>query len=515
MTHHGALGQHAAEAGTTTPDWLHGQGDPVDEYAPLTVVVVDREGTLTTAVERAVRSLPRVLKLLVVSQPTKLMAELDGQWPDLLLAGPDEMTPTGLRRLTQLHRVAPGTVIALTQPVSAQRVSMADITACRPSEVIAHPLSTVKVRNALQRLIAAAETMRAERTVVREVQVPVPSLVPVHQAKIYTVTSPTGGCGKTFFATNLAAYLARGTGRRVLLIDLDLQFGEVSLALGMRPERTIAELVNEESLEDAFAEYVVDHSAGYKVLSAPADPFAAELVGPREATRVLDAAKGLYDYIVIDTPPSLNEVVLAAFDQSRYLVVMATMDVPSLRNLRVFLETIDRLKLPAENVSCLLNKAEPDNGIDLNELLRVYPGGFAAVLPYAREVARSLNVGQPVLASDPRSEISHKLLEACAALIPAADITRPYHGDGPKRGRKARRKERHAPVAVPMPSLVPQGVAQPPPVQHPVPEPAPVMVEVPGPVDQAPPPPRPGWFARRRDRSRAKGRRPRHTAPAR
>jgi MinD-like ATPase involved in chromosome partitioning or flagellar assembly len=288
----------------------------------------------------------------------------------------------------------------------------------------------------------------------------------VSNATIFTVTSPTGGCGKTFFATNLAAYLVGVTGARVLLVDLDLQFGEVSLALGLRPQRTISELINEEDMEAVFPEYLMEHSSGYQVLSAPADPFAAELVGPREATRVLECARGQFDYIVVDTPPSLNEVVLAAFDQSRYLVVMATLDVPSLRNLRVFLETIDRLKLPAEDISCVLNKAEPDNGIDLQELLRVYPRGFAAVLPYSKEVSRSLNIGQPVLMGDPKAEISQKLLEAGAKLVPAADITNPTWGARPA-GRaswRGRRKERQA--------QVPTNRASPPrPAGHPQPAP--------------------------------------------
>jgi MinD-like ATPase involved in chromosome partitioning or flagellar assembly len=271
---------------------------------------------------------------------------------------------------------------------------------------------------------------------------------------VFTVTSPTGGCGKTFFATNLAAYLAGVTGGRVLLVDLDLQFGEVSLALGLRPQRTISELINEEDMDEALPEYLMEHSSGYQVLSAPADPFAAELVGPREATRVLECARRHFDYIVVDTPPSLNEVVLAAYDQSRYLVVMATLDVPSLRNLRVFLETIERLKLPAEDVSCVLNKAEPDNGIDLQELLRVYPRGFAAVLPYAREVSRSLNAGQPVLIIEPRAEISQKLLEAGAKLVPASQVINPTWGARPA-GRvswSARRKERQAQLATATPT---------------------------------------------------------------
>src|ERR1700716_2548421 len=424
--------------------------------APLTLLVVDRRGSFSSDIERAARSLEHAPRVVTVSRLTRLLDDVRLESPDVVLAAPEEMTATGLRRLAQIHRASPKTVIFLTE--GATPITMTEAASCGASEVIAYPASSTRLRNALHRILDTAEAVRGERVVIREVPAaplePAPASAArarVSNAMVFTVTSPTGGCGKTFFATNLAAYLAGVTGGRVLLVDLDLQFGEVSLALGLRPPRTISELINEDDIDEAFPEYLVEHSSGYQVLSAPADPFAAELVGPREATRVLQCARRQFDYIVVDTPPSLNEVVLAAFDESRYLVVMATLDVPSLRNLRVFLETIDRLKLPAEDISCVLNKAEPNNGIDLQELLRVYPQGFAAVLPYSRDVSRSLNAGQPVLIVEPKSEISQKLLEAGAKLVPASEVTNPTWGARPagRTSRSARRKERKAQAAPP------------------------------------------------------------------
>jgi pilus assembly protein CpaE len=236
-----------------------------------------------------------------------------------------------------------------------------------------------------------------------------------------TVTSPTGGCGKTFFATNMAAYLAKATNKRVILVDLDLQFGEVAVALRLRTSRTIAQLVEEDDIAAALPQFVMTHDAGYDVLCAPEDPIAAERVGPREATEVLKAAQAAYDYVVVDTPPALNEVVLAAFDRSQSLVVMATMDVPSLRNLRVFLATVDRLQLDAEHVSLVLNKAESGTGIDIAQLQRVYPQGFTAVLPYATEVTRSINRGQPVILTAPDADVSKKFIDGATRLVEPVD----------------------------------------------------------------------------------------------
>jgi pilus assembly protein CpaE len=296
------------------------------------------------------------------------------------------------------------------------------------------------MRTKLRRALETAEELRSERIVIQTRTEPAPSKppTPVASAQIITVTSATGGCGKTFYATNLAAYIVRATGARVLVVDLDLQFGEVAVSLRLRPERTVAELVEEPDLAAAFADHIVAHEAGYDVLCAPKDPVSAERVGPREASAVLEVARGRYDYVVVDTPPAMNEVVLAAFDVSHSLIVMATMDVPSLKNMRVFLQTLDRLKISTKDVSIILNKAERGTGIDLPKVERLYEQGFSAVLPYAPEVTKSINVGQPVILIDPGAEISRKFYAGATALIPPAPgAVLPWNGHRERGGRLA------------------------------------------------------------------------------
>jgi pilus assembly protein CpaE len=111
--------------------------------------------------------------------------------------------------------------------------------------------------------------------------------------------------------------------------------------------------------------------------------------------------------------------VLAAFDLSDQLYVMATLDLPSVRNMSVFLSTLDRLKVPADNVKLILNKAESDVGIDIDQVTRLFPQGFDTVLPYAKEVSRSINLGMPVMAASPQSEISRLMATGMRPLLPA------------------------------------------------------------------------------------------------
>jgi pilus assembly protein CpaE len=402
-------------------------------HASPRILVLDRRGELATELARAVAAFDPAPEVLRLPRPTTVVEVAETQRPDVIVAAPEEMTHAGLRRLAQVHRANPRAVILLSP--NGRVVSVKEAAACGVSDVLPYPSTPARMRVKLRRAIETAEELRAERIIVHETvrEVPAPAAaVPSQTAHVLTVTSATGGCGKTFFATNVAAYLAKAKRSRVLLVDLDLQFGEVAVSLRLRPERTIAELTEEDDVATALPDYVVRHAdGGYDVLCAPKDPVAAERVGPREATAVLEAAERLYDHVVVDTPPALNEVVLAAFDRSKALVVMATMDVPSLRNLRVFLETLDRLKIDPEQVSLVLNKEEQGTGIDIRQIERVYPQGFAAVLPHATEVTRSLNQGTPVLCLDAAAEISRRLADGLHRLYPPDDgVELPWTGPG-------------------------------------------------------------------------------------
>ena len=239
----------------------------------------------------------------------------------------------------------------------------------------------------------------------------------------FAITSPTGGCGKTFFATNLAYELVAHTGKRVAIIDLDLQFGEVTTGLRLRPQHTIHDLLqgrdeSRDFLRAQLREFTVRHASGIEVLAAPNDPAEADIITSPDITEVLQVAKELYHYVIIDTPAALTEPVLAAFDVSEKLVVMATLDMPSVKNLGVFLNTLDRLKIPQDGVDLVLNKAESDVGLSPAEVQRLFRQGFEGVLPYSKEASRSINTGRPVLESARSSDIGRALAETIRKIVP-------------------------------------------------------------------------------------------------
>src|SRR5690606_6332493 len=134
---------------------------------------------------------------------------------------------------------------------------------------------------------------------------------------------------------------------------------------------------------------------GVFALAAPREPAEADRITPPDVTRIIEALRPRSDYIIVDTPPALAATVLVAFDMSDLLYVLATLDLPSVRNMSVFLSTLERLKVPTENIRLILNKAERDVGIDIDQVTKLFPQGFEAVLPYAKEVSRSINLGMP------------------------------------------------------------------------------------------------------------------------
>jgi len=331
---------------------------------------------------------------------------------DLLVAGPSACSPAGIDTLSQLRRSHPAMTLLLVTgrtPGPGRSVIRAGaIDVLRPTA------SDEELRCALDDALSVARLLRADA--------PAAAGRP-ELGRVITVSSATGGCGKTFFSTNLGHYLNRHTGGRVCIVDLDLQFGEVSTALRLRPRFTIYDVLRRDDTEAAdlaehVEEYLVGHEAGISVLAAPKEPAEADEIQPAQVTKVLHALRSRFDHVIVDTPGQLNEVVLAAFDQSEMLVVMATLDLPSVRNTTMFLSTLDKLRIPADNVRLILNKEDSDVGIDVAQVEKVLPKPFMTVLPYAKEVSRSINLGMPVLVSAPQAPVSVRMARGMVGLLP-------------------------------------------------------------------------------------------------
>ena len=391
------------------------------------ILVLERSAELADSIREAAEGIDPAVEVVTCNRVGAVNDVLQQDGPfTVLFAGPSLASRSGLRRLAALHEDSPATSIVLAFS-DRPDASLREIVQAGADDILRLPFDHDELVIALERALDIGGRRLVgvtPKTTPGVVPLPVTPAAPT-QARVFTVSSATGGCGKTFMATNMALFLARHTGKRVVLVDLDLQFGEVSTALRLRHNYTIYDALHRDDDDfdfgDHLDEFLVHHEGGFEVLAAPKDPAEADRIGPADVTRILDVLRSHCDYLVVDTPAALTEVVLAAFDVSEHLFSLATVDLPSVRNLGVFLQTLDKLRIPSDNISLILNKAERDVGLDIGQITRLFPQGFKAILPYAREVSRSINMGMPVLASDPTSEVSRKLAACLLEYLPDAE----------------------------------------------------------------------------------------------
>ncbi len=224
---------------------------------------------------------------------------------------------------------------------------------------------------------------------------------------IVTVLGPKGGTGKTLTACNLSVALAR-EGQRVVLVDLDLQFGDVGLALGMTPDRTIYDLAMSGGALDAekLNDFLAPHESGVRVLLAPRRPDQASVVQGDFIRELLDALRTMTDYVVLDTPPSFSPEVITAIDKSNELCVVAMLDALSLKNTRLALDTLERMRIPESTIKVVLNRADSRVGVTAEDAAHLLGREPDVLIPSHRDITRSVNEAHPIVsgaASDARS----------------------------------------------------------------------------------------------------------------
>jgi len=397
------------------------------------ILVLEKDGSLADQVRGVASELRPRPEVVACERATAVEEAITSGGPfDVLIAGPSLSTKTGLSALQAIHDETPTTslVLAFNKRPDA---TLRDIIRTGAMDLLQLPVADKNLHDAVERAVALSRTQPAEQAPSASASAPVANL-----GTVFTVSSATGGCGKTFYATNLAYYLHQHTGKRTCIIDLDLQFGEVSTALRLRPRFTISDALSREDIDEVdlathIEEYVVSHDSGVTVLPAPKDPSDADRIHPTDVQRIIEAARQKFDYVIVDTPAALTEIVLAAFDMSNQLYVMATLDLPSVRHMGVFLNTLEKLKIPSDNVKLILNKAERDVGLDVEQVTRLFPQGFTSVLPYAKEVTKSVNVGTPVLAFAPTADVSRRMAAGMSPLLPEASRAAAGFAEEPKR----------------------------------------------------------------------------------
>ena len=225
--------------------------------------------------------------------------------------------------------------------------------------------------------------------------------------RVVTVFSAKGGVGKTTIATNLGVYLA-STGSRVLLVDLDLAFGDVAISLQLTPSRTASDLIAMSGQLDArgLASAVTRHASGLDTLCAPDTPADADQIPAAMTTQLLQVARGMYDFIIVDTPPAFTEHVLATLDVTDVSILIATMDVPAVKNMCLVLNTMDQLGYPKQSRVVVLNRSDIKAGLKIADIAAVTKQPVAVSVPNSPDVPASINRGVAIVLEEPHHPVS-------------------------------------------------------------------------------------------------------------
>jgi pilus assembly protein CpaE len=353
------------------------------------------------------------------------LAELES--PHVVAIGPNVPVDTALdlaRSFEALHPEVSVIVIAEPSPELWEHALRAGV-----SDVLTPDSSDVEIRRTVQRATEVAE--RRRQNVIQEV------IEPVDTAKVITVVAPKGGSGKTALATNLAVALAATNTGSVVLVDLDLQFGDIANSLSLVPDHTMADLLTASGgLNPTMLKvFLTPRDDNLFVLCAPVSPEDGEKISDTDVERMIRLLAAEFDYVVVDTAAGLTEATLAAIELSTDLMLICDLSVSAVRGMRKVVDALDRLDMTRGTRHFVLNRADSKVGVDAAEAAAVMGMPVSVELPSARAVPLSMNQGRPVVETAPRSPVAKRFMQA--ALVVANQDENGSRSTKPRRWRGA------------------------------------------------------------------------------
>ncbi|BCW49626.1 AAA family ATPase [Arthrobacter sp. StoSoilB13] len=327
--------------------------------------------------------------------PAELFGALDQGQLEVLILGPDVPVEEAMRLATVLNVQVPELSVLLVAEPQPDFILQAMRSGIR--DIMSPSADTAEIRVTLERACQSFATR--QRT-----SEPKPAGAP--KGLVIGVFSPKGGVGKTTIATNIAVGLGKIAPMSVVIVDLDLQFGDVASGLYLNPEHTVTDAVTPSASQDSLVlkAFLTVHPASIYALCAPKNPVEADEITPEQVGRLLEQLAEEFQYVVVDTAPGLPEIGLAALEQCTDAVWVSAMDVPSVRGLRSGLDILRKLNLLPETRHVVLNMADSKSGLSVQDVESTVGAPVDISIPRSKAVALSTNRGIPVLqegAKDP------------------------------------------------------------------------------------------------------------------
>ncbi len=334
--------------------------------------------------------------------PARLLELVTGpDTPEVIVLGPGVPTDGAIALAAQLDEQHPAiSLVLVTDPdsevwLAAMRAGVRDVL---------NPDSDVEeIRGVLDR---ATQVAVSQRKAIGSSAEAAP-----RTGQVIAVVSPKGGTGKTTVATNVAVGLARQAPQETVIVDLDLQFGDVASALQIVPEYTVADAVQGPTGQDAMVlkTFLSSHPSGLYALCAPESPAEADGVTGEQVARILELLAADFRYVVVDTAPGLGDHALAALDRATDIVLVSGLDVPSVRGLRKEIDVLTQLDLTPLSQYVVLNSADRRGGMSVRDVEAAIGTTVDVIIPASRSVLLSTNQGIPLLQNDARGSVTKEL----------------------------------------------------------------------------------------------------------
>jgi pilus assembly protein CpaE len=384
----------------------------VDTDSTRSILVVDTD---TAAMDAAVSLLDghKVYQARNISDAQRKLVE---EGIELAVIGPGFAHEAGVNEASLLLDIQPSLPIVLVADGLTTDVLRAAIRVGF-KDVVDAPLNQSKIDSMLQHIDRAEAHSAADFKPKTKI------------GKVVTIMSPKGGAGKTMTSSNVGLSLAlmSGTPEKVVIMDADLQFGDICISLQVEPQHTIVDAARDidkldESLLDSL---LATHTSGLRVLSAPLEPSLADEVSTQVVVKTLGMLKRMFDYVVIDTAPFLDEPVLSILERSDVVLLVVDMDLPAVKNAKLALDTLKLIKFPFEKIKLILNRVNSKARLDIDELERSLGLEVQAAISSDKLVPRAVNEGEPVVSLYPRSRVAKDLRNVTSLVLDGDAVDEP------------------------------------------------------------------------------------------
>ena len=342
--------------------------------------------------------------------PSELARELSSSEPDVIVIGPNVLIDDSLMLIRELDRQFPEISVVLVEKPTADIWRAALHAGARD---VLDPTDTAEAISAgIRRAASRTEERRGSLRHNRQ-----PLQQPDPKGRIVTIISPKGGSGKTVVATNLAVCLAKALPGDVVLVDLDLQFGDVASSLGLKPTYSMYTATQASGSEASLLKaFLTPHDSQLLVLCAPDEPTEADDVKEGDAIRIVHELSKLFRWVIVDTSAGLDDMTLAAAEASSDLLFVSSTDVPSVRGIRKEAVIMDQLGVRA-NRHFVLNRSDAKVGLSPADIALTLGMSITAQIPSSRSVPTSVNVGVPIVEHDSRNPAARGLAGLATTLL--------------------------------------------------------------------------------------------------